>query len=185
MRYNNWLTHGIRIWVTNSHLHGLAVWMSQFLSEQVSGLVLDEWFSQESHPFGNEYHTVCCAKSGILYSLKIVKAKDRPRDSGPLKFNNEGKTTGLLKCLMHLIWNTGHFVILDSEFCVLLWNSVMVSIGWLLSRREDTGQSILIGMILTCILLVRQWMNVMHWRGVLMEWIVMSLAWNSLIMSWK
>ena len=71
------------------------------------------------HLFRNEYHTVCCAKSGILYSLEIVEGKDRPRDLGPKEFDNEGKTTGLLMCFSHPIWKTDHLVVMDSVFCVL------------------------------------------------------------------
>jgi Transposase IS4 len=30
------------------------------------------------HPYDNEYHTICCGKSGIMYYVKIVKGKDHP-----------------------------------------------------------------------------------------------------------
>ena len=46
-------------------------------------------------PFGNEYHTVCCSLSGILWQMELVEGKDSPSQIVP-KFNIEGKTVGLL-----------------------------------------------------------------------------------------
>ncbi|KAL7484030.1 hypothetical protein ACHAW6_009672 [Cyclotella cf. meneghiniana] len=47
---------------------------------------------QKPHPFGNKYHTICCAKSGILFDFEIVEGTDHP---------------------------IGSYVVLDSGFCVL------------------------------------------------------------------
>jgi Transposase IS4 len=33
---------------------------------------------QKPWPMGNEYHSVCCALSGIMYSIELVEGKDRP-----------------------------------------------------------------------------------------------------------
>ena len=30
-------------------------------------------------PFVNEYHTICCAISGILFALELVEGKNRPK----------------------------------------------------------------------------------------------------------
>jgi hypothetical protein len=65
------------------------------------------WFSEyacpgwmfvprKPHPFGNEYHTACCGKSGILWSLELVEGKDWPWQLDKLDFENLGKTVGLL-----------------------------------------------------------------------------------------
>ena len=69
-------------------------------------------------PFGNEYHTVCCSLSGILWQMELVEGKDSPSQIVP-KLSNEGKTVGLLLCVLEPIFAKGMVVILDSGFCVL------------------------------------------------------------------
>jgi len=70
-------------------------------------------------PFGNEFHTIACAVSGILYSLELVEGKDKPRERPEPEFNELGKTVGLLLRLTQQLWGTGKVVVLDSGFCVL------------------------------------------------------------------
>ena len=55
---------------------------------------------------------MCCSLSGILWQMELVEGKDSPSEIIP-KFNNQGKTVGLLLCVL------GAVVILDSGFCVL------------------------------------------------------------------
>ena len=69
-------------------------------------------------PFGNEYHTVCCSLSGILWQMELVEGKDSPSEIIP-KFNNQGKTVGLLLHVLEPIFGKGMVVILNSGFCVL------------------------------------------------------------------
>ena len=69
-------------------------------------------------PFGNEYHTVCCSLSGILWQMELVEGKDAPSQLVP-KFNNQGKTVGLLLRVLEPIFGKGHMVVLDGGFCVL------------------------------------------------------------------
>ena len=69
-------------------------------------------------PFGNEYHTLCCSLSGILWQLELVEGKDSPSQI-ITKFNNEGKTVGLLLHVLEPIFAKGMVAILDSGFCVL------------------------------------------------------------------
>ena len=69
-------------------------------------------------PFGNEYHTVCCSLSGILWQMELVEGKDAPSQLVP-KFNNHGKTVGLLLRVLEPIFGKGNMVVLDSGFCVL------------------------------------------------------------------
>ena len=69
-------------------------------------------------PFGNEYHTVCCSLSGILWQMELVEGKDSPSEIIP-KYNNQGKTVGLLLRVLEPIFTGGNVVILDSGFCVL------------------------------------------------------------------
>ena len=57
-------------------------------------------------PFGNEYHTVCCSLSGILWQMELVEGKDSPSQLVP-KFNNQGKTVGLLLRVLGPIFGKG------------------------------------------------------------------------------
>lgn len=74
---------------------------------------------RKPHPFGNEYHSICCAETMIMYGIEIVEGKDappqRPRDPN----EKLGKTVGLLLRLCKSIYSRGFVVILDSGFCVL------------------------------------------------------------------
>jgi hypothetical protein len=71
-------------------------------------------------PFGNEYHTIACGVSEILYRLELVEGKDEPKEGrGPKFCDDLGKTVGLLLRLTRTIWGTGKIVVLDSGFCVL------------------------------------------------------------------
>jgi hypothetical protein len=75
---------------------------------------------RKPHPFGNEYHTICCALCGILYHLEIVEGKDRPAALGKKQYESEfDKTGGLLLRMTKAIHGTGKVVIMDSGFCVL------------------------------------------------------------------
>ena len=75
---------------------------------------------RKPHPYGNEYHTICCGLSGIMYSMEIVEGKDRPKDK-PIDPNDRlvGKTGALLLRLCESLYTSGKVVILDSGFCVL------------------------------------------------------------------
>ena len=49
-----------------------------------------------------------------------MESKARPRQAGPLDFEDlGGKTVGLLLHIMKSYFYTGRYVILDSSFCVL------------------------------------------------------------------
>ena len=74
---------------------------------------------RKPHPFGNEYHTICCGLSGILFSLDLVEGKDRPKEYGKYPSKRFDKTYGLLLRSCKTLFNTGKIVVLDSGFCVL------------------------------------------------------------------
>ena len=74
---------------------------------------------RKPHPMGNEYHSVCCGLSGIMYSIELVEGKDRPRELPPPKYHEKGKTSALLLRLTESIAHSGRVVIMDSGFCVL------------------------------------------------------------------
>lgn len=74
---------------------------------------------RKPHPFGNEYHSICCGLSGIMYAIEMKEGKDRPKDLPQPSFEEKGKTGGLLMRLCSALYGTGKVVILDSGFCVL------------------------------------------------------------------
>ena len=74
---------------------------------------------QKPHPFGNEYHTIGCCISGVLYRVELVEGKDRPPECGAEEYSDLGKTVGLLLHVTKPLHGTGKCVVLDSGFCVL------------------------------------------------------------------
>ena len=76
---------------------------------------------RKPYPFGNEYHSACCGKSGIMFSIEMVEGKDKPAERGTLtEFEDQcGKTGGLLLRMLRSYFNTGRYVVFDSGFCVL------------------------------------------------------------------
>ena len=93
---------------------------------------------RKPHPFGNEYHTITCGVSGILFGIEMVKGKDQPPElpADP----RDKKTVNLLLCLCKSLYGTGKIVILDSGFCVLealiALRKVGVFAGALIKKRQ-------------------------------------------------
>ena len=77
---------------------------------------------QKPWPLGNEYHSIACCDSGIMYAIKMVEGKNVPPDLPEKQYAHLGVTVGLLLRLTSSIWNTGKVVVLDSAFCVLRGN---------------------------------------------------------------
>ncbi len=67
---------------------------------------------------GNEYHSICCALSGIMFGIDLVEGKDQPPNK-PKDFQDMGKTVGTMLRLTRSLDSTGTIVIMDSGFCVL------------------------------------------------------------------
>jgi hypothetical protein len=91
----------------------MSKWVNQFTCPGYMCVPRKPW------PFGNEYHTICCGESGLLYCMEMVEGKDTPPELPPAEYEFRGKTVGLLLRLTKTIWGTGRLVILDSGFCVL------------------------------------------------------------------
>ena len=73
---------------------------------------------REPWQLGNEYHTIICGKSGVLYSMELMEGKDAPPQR--LKeFLLMGKTVSLLLRLTRSIWGSSRVLVLDSGICVL------------------------------------------------------------------
>ena len=90
--------------------------MMVWLNEYAPGFM---YVPRKPHPFGNEWHSICCCASGIMFAVELVEGKDAPRELGPKRFEELGKTVGLLLRLTESLWGTAKTVILDSGFCVL------------------------------------------------------------------
>ena len=100
---------------------------------------------RKPHPFGNEYHTICCGETGIMYFVELVEGKDRPAQLGRHQHEERGKTVGLLLRMTKSISGTGKVVIMDSGFCVLeaLIALREVSVyGSALIKKADSGPNI-------------------------------------------
>ena len=74
---------------------------------------------RKPHPFGNEFHTICCAITGIMFGIDLVEGKDRPKEKPADENANLGSTVSLLLRMCKPIYSTGKVVVLDSGFCVL------------------------------------------------------------------
>jgi len=84
---------------------------------------------RQPHSFGNEYHSICCSLSGIMFGIELVEGKDRPKQIPTQCTHKDGPTVGLLLRLTKLIHGTGKVVILDSGFCVLKGIVLLMKLG--------------------------------------------------------
>jgi Transposase IS4 len=118
--------HGVRqlidAWNSNMTATFLPSWVScldESMSPWTTRHTCPGWMfvPRKPKPFGNEYHSVCCGLSGLMWGVELVEGKDSPPESRvPEPF---GKTCGLLLRMCQPIVGRGMVVILDSGFCVL------------------------------------------------------------------
>ena len=91
---------------------------------------------------GNEYHTICCCLTGILFALELVEGKDRPTRAPPKEHKEKGKTVGLCLRLTKALQGSGSIVVMDSGFCVVKAIVELRKIGIFshaLIKNEDIG----------------------------------------------
>jgi hypothetical protein len=110
----------------NSHMASIFVSSWAICLDESMSIWFNRWTCpgwvycpRKPHPFGNEYHTACCAQSGIMFAVEMVEGKDRPRELGAQEFSSHGKTAGLMLRMLKSYFGAGKYVILDSGFCVL------------------------------------------------------------------
>ena len=120
--------HEVRQMISAFNDHMLKVFIPSWISclDESMSIWTSKWtcpgwmyVPRKPHPQGNEYHTIACGVSGILYAIELVEGKDRPRQSPTPEFEDQGKTASLLLRLCKCLYRTGKIVILDSGFCVL------------------------------------------------------------------
>jgi hypothetical protein len=91
--------------------------MSKWLNEYAPG-----WMAvgRKPRPFGNEYHTMACAMTHILFWMEMVEGKDRPPQLGPLQHvEAHGKLCGLVLRAAEGIKGSNRVIGMDSGFGVL------------------------------------------------------------------
>ena len=114
----------VKAWRDNMNTHfcpgymncldeSMTIWTNKFKCPGFMFVPRKPW------PSGNQYHTVCCCSSGIMWGIDMVEGKDRPHNLGQQQLDDLGATVGLLLRLLLPIFNLGMMVILDSGFCVL------------------------------------------------------------------
>ena len=85
--------------------------------------------SLKPHPFGNERHTICCALTSILWSAQIVEGKYRPTELGKNKWEELGKTVGLMLRICEPAFSSGKCVVIDSGFFVSKGITDLLEVG--------------------------------------------------------
>ena len=99
----------------------MSVWMNKY--------TCPGWMfvPRKPKPFGNEYHSICCGLSGVMFAIELVEGKDRPKElPSPPKTK---KTSQLLLNLCASLAGSGKIVVLDSGFCVLQALVALKAIG--------------------------------------------------------
>lgn len=97
--------------------------------------------SSEASSTDNEYRTILCASTGILFDYKIVEGSVHPLQLGKVEFEEENdKTGGLLLCLAKTIHHTTKYVDLDSVLLGLLHLLSLKKVGvFAYSFIKNTG----------------------------------------------
>ncbi len=124
-RNRSWMLHPL-IDAFNKHMaeHFNTLW-SSCLNESMVAFLNEhcpKWVcvKRKPHPFGNEYHTIACCLSKIIYQMELVETeKDRPKEghySKP-KFKDVMPKTAALCCrLTEPIWGSKRVCLLDPSF---------------------------------------------------------------------
>jgi hypothetical protein len=114
----------INAWNTNMTYVFMSAWivcLDESMSMWTNMWTCPGWVFCPRKPWdcGNEYHTIACGMSSIIFYMEMVEGKARPKEMEKPEFENLGKTVGLLLRLTRPIWNSGRVVVLDSGFCVI------------------------------------------------------------------
>ena len=69
------------------------------------------------HPFRNEYCTIACVLSKVIYYIDIVGGDDQPLDMEWKDFDKRGAMAGLIFWMSNPLWGTGKLVLVYTIFC--------------------------------------------------------------------
>jgi len=84
---------------------------------------------------GNEYHSMCCGMTSIMFANDLVEGSDRPKELPSLDPENKGPTVSLLLRICKPLYTKGTIVILDSGFCVLKGIVELMKKGFVNKKR--------------------------------------------------
>jgi len=105
----------------------MSKWLSQYTCPGFMVVPRKPW------PFGNEYHTIACGETEIIFRVDLVEGKDQPPEK-PKEFSREHtKTVATVLRLAKPLFGTGTVIIMDSGFCVLKVIIALLSFGVYLS----------------------------------------------------
>ena len=82
------------------------------------------FISWNLRPFGNEYNSIGCGKSIIIWAVELMEGKDQPKD-----MPSEGGTAALVLHLYKVIFGTRKIIVLDRGFCVLQALILLKNVG--------------------------------------------------------
>ena len=60
----------------------MSIWTNKFTCTGFMFVPRKPW------PFGNEYHTICCCSSGIMWGVELVEGKDQPPELSQQQYGN-------------------------------------------------------------------------------------------------
>ncbi len=71
------------------------------------------------NPFGNQYHTICCGLSVILFSMERVEGKDSPPELGWVAFDDHGGLLSAAESILHLpLCSLGQWLLcFENNYC--------------------------------------------------------------------
>lgn len=167
----------IKAWNTNMDEEFIAGWLN-CLDESMS-IWTNEYtcpgfmfVPRKPHLFSNEYHTLCCCLSGVLFRVELMEGKDSPLNRPPELYTEKGKKVGLLLQMTEPLWGTWRALVLDSGFCVLKGIAELakkVSTRQHRLRNVGIGQNTLMAKQLRPILRIKKSVHVLlyleHWTA--------------------
>ena len=56
-------------------------YLDESMSKQIGKFTHPGFYFVKHLPLGNEFHTILCGRSGILYSMKMLEGKDKPEEA--------------------------------------------------------------------------------------------------------
>ncbi len=98
----------------------------------------DVFCPRKPNQFGNGYHTLCCAMSGMLTQIELAEGKGHPKEMG----NDKDKTVGLLLCLLEPYFTSGCYVVHNLRFYVL---KRIVELTMLLTKKHRYWPTLVLG----------------------------------------